>query len=63
MSSSRSSWSPIEDPNAAELAYEANELEITEIAAISYNRYQDKMPEKSTYFWPKAVSGLVVYPE
>lgn len=23
----------------------------------------DKMPEKSTYFWPKAVSGLVVYPE
>lgn len=23
----------------------------------------DKMPEKSTYFWPKAVSGLVIYPE
>lgn len=23
----------------------------------------DRMPEKSTYFWPKAVSGLVIYPE
>jgi uncharacterized protein (DUF1015 family) len=23
----------------------------------------DKMPEKSTYFWPKAVTGLVIYPE
>ncbi len=22
----------------------------------------DKMPEKSTYFWPKAVTGLVLYP-
>ncbi len=38
---------PIEDANAAELAYEAGELELTEIAAISYNRYQSKMPEKS----------------
>ncbi|MGH6930234.1 MAG: ABC transporter substrate-binding protein, partial [Dongiaceae bacterium] len=38
---------PIEDPNAAELAYEANELDLTEIAAISYKRYQDKVPEKS----------------
>lgn len=23
----------------------------------------DKMPHKSTYFWPKAVTGLVIYPE
>ena len=38
---------PIEDPNAAELAYEANELDLTEIAAISYNRYKAKLPEKS----------------
>jgi peptide/nickel transport system substrate-binding protein len=38
---------PIEDPNAAELAYEANELDLTEIALISYKRYQDKLPEKS----------------
>src|SRR5262249_1008288 len=38
---------PIEDPQAAELAYEANELDITEIAVISYNRYKDKLPQKS----------------
>jgi peptide/nickel transport system substrate-binding protein len=38
---------PIEDPNAAELAYEANELDLTQIALISYKRYQDKLPEKS----------------
>jgi uncharacterized protein (DUF1015 family) len=23
----------------------------------------DKMPHKSTYFWPKAVTGLVIYPQ
>jgi len=23
----------------------------------------DKMPEKSTYFWPKAITGLVIYGE
>jgi uncharacterized protein (DUF1015 family) len=23
----------------------------------------DKMPQKSTYFWPKAVTGLVIYGE
>jgi peptide/nickel transport system substrate-binding protein len=38
---------PIEDANAAELAFEAGELDLTEIAAISYNRYQGKLPEKS----------------
>jgi peptide/nickel transport system substrate-binding protein len=38
---------PIEDPNAAELAYEANELDLTDIAVISSKRYQDKLPEKS----------------
>ena len=38
---------PIEDPNAAELAYEANELDLTDIAVISYKRYRDKLPEKS----------------
>jgi uncharacterized protein (DUF1015 family) len=21
----------------------------------------EKMPEKSTYFWPKAITGLVIY--
>jgi peptide/nickel transport system substrate-binding protein len=38
---------PVEDSNAAELAYEANELDLTNIALISYKRYQDKLPEKS----------------
>ncbi|MFN3653516.1 MAG: DUF1015 domain-containing protein [Armatimonadota bacterium] len=23
----------------------------------------DRMPEKSTYFWPKAITGLVIYPQ
>ncbi|MBM3457583.1 MAG: DUF1015 domain-containing protein, partial [Armatimonadetes bacterium] len=23
----------------------------------------DKMPQKSTYFWPKAITGLVIYAE
>ena len=23
----------------------------------------DRMPEKSTYFWPKAITGLVIYEE
>jgi peptide/nickel transport system substrate-binding protein len=38
---------PVEDSNAAELAYEANELDLTNIALISYKRYQEKLPEKS----------------
>jgi peptide/nickel transport system substrate-binding protein len=38
---------PIEDANAAELAYEANAVDVTQIAIISYNRYKEKLPEKS----------------
>jgi len=38
----------IEDSNAAEVAYEANEVDLTQIAISSYNRYKNKMPEKST---------------
>jgi peptide/nickel transport system substrate-binding protein len=38
---------PIEDTNAAEVAYEAGELDATDIAAISYNRYKDNMPAGS----------------
>jgi peptide/nickel transport system substrate-binding protein len=38
---------PIEDLKAGELAYEAAELDATEIAITSYNRYKEKLPEKS----------------
>jgi peptide/nickel transport system substrate-binding protein len=34
----------IEDDNAAELAYEAGEVDLTEIQIISYGRYKQKLP-------------------
>jgi len=37
----------IEDSNAAELAYQANEVDLTQIAISSYNRYKNQLPEKS----------------
>ena len=37
----------IEDDNAAELAYEAGEVDVTDIQIISYGRYKNKLPEKT----------------
>ena len=37
----------IEDDNAAELAYEAGEVDLTEIQIISYGRYKNKLPENT----------------
>ncbi|MGH6933102.1 MAG: ABC transporter substrate-binding protein [Dongiaceae bacterium] len=37
----------IEDDNAAELAYEAGEVDLTEIQIISYGRYKGKLPENT----------------
>ena len=46
---------PIEDDNSAELAYEAGEVDLTELTALSTVRYRENPPADT---WLRTVAGL-----
>ena len=43
-----------------DVAFALNSTALTDVLAIAENN--ERMPRKSTYFFPKPVSGLVFYP-
>jgi uncharacterized protein (DUF1015 family) len=47
------------DDNQGQVAFLLNPTKIEEITAIASKL--EKMPQKSTFFWPKLLSGLVLY--
>lgn len=46
------------DRDVSSIAFFLNPVKIQQIMSLALNR--DKMPEKSTYFYPKVLSGLVI---
>ena len=47
------------DNNEADVGFVMNPVKISQLKAIALNG--EKMPPKTTYFYPKVLSGLTVY--
>lgn len=48
------------DKNEYQLAFILNPTKVEEVVAVA--QAKDKMPQKSTYFYPKLITGLVINP-
>lgn len=48
------------DKDAYQLAFILNPTKVEEVVAVA--QAKDKMPQKSTYFYPKLITGLVINP-
>ena len=50
----------MDDPTAADAAFLLEPTPVTSIAAVAADG--DVMPQKSTYFYPKPLTGLLINP-
>ena len=48
------------DDGSHQLAFLLNPTKVQEVVAVA--KAGDKMPQKSTYFYPKLLTGLVINP-